>query len=437
MISSKNPYVGPRTFSRAEGDRFFGREYEARELLSLVISERLVLLYGQSGAGKSSLINARLIPQLQARDFAVLPVGRVSGEIPEGVVRPLNIFAFNLMLSLDQQQGSPHRFTHLPLTEFLAGLTSDDGETYYYSNEAVAEAGETCESIPYVLLIDQFEEFITTHPDCWAERDDFFRQVSQAIAADEHLWIVLSLREDYLAALDPYANLTPNHLRARFQLPRLNCEAALEAITRPAALDGRPYAPGVAETLVDNLCRIRVLGRDEWQPGQFIEPVQLQVVCYQLWENVKERPINQISQADLPLNYVSQALRQFYETVIERVAQESGVAELTLRQWLETKLITEANSRGTVYRGEKRTGGLVNEAADLLVQHYLLRTDMRAGGTWYELTHDRFIEPIRLSNASWERTRLKRWSDTSFGLALTLLTGALLALGFRFFADKE
>jgi hypothetical protein len=211
----------------------------------------------------------------------------------------------------------------------------------------------------------------------------------------------------------------------------------LEAITRPAALDGRPYAPGVAETLVDNLCRIRVLGRDEWQPGQFIEPVQLQVVCYQLWENVKGRPINQISQADLPLNYVSQALRQFYETVIERVAQESGVAELTLRQWLETKLITEANSRGTVYRGEKRTGGLVNEAADLLVQHYLLRTDMRAGGTWYELTHDRFIEPIRLSNASWERIRLKRWSDTSFGLALTLLTGALLALGFRFFADKE
>jgi len=46
-----NPYVGPRTFTYAERERFFGREREARELLSLVISERLVLFYAQSGAG--------------------------------------------------------------------------------------------------------------------------------------------------------------------------------------------------------------------------------------------------------------------------------------------------------------------------------------------------------------------------------------------------
>ena len=50
----ENPYVGPRTFTQAESTVFFGREREARELLSLVISQRLVLFYAQSGAGKSS-----------------------------------------------------------------------------------------------------------------------------------------------------------------------------------------------------------------------------------------------------------------------------------------------------------------------------------------------------------------------------------------------
>jgi hypothetical protein len=52
MTQLDNPYVGPRTFTRQESDRFFGREREARELFSLVVSERLVLFYAQSGAGK-------------------------------------------------------------------------------------------------------------------------------------------------------------------------------------------------------------------------------------------------------------------------------------------------------------------------------------------------------------------------------------------------
>jgi hypothetical protein len=128
--SSYNPYVGPRTFTRQEGDRYFGREREARDLFSLVVSERLVLFYAQSGAGKSSLINTRLAPQLQEAGFAVLPVGRVSGELPEGLSTVDNIFAFNLKLSLDQSENDPHNFASLPLTDFLAGLTSDDGEHY-------------------------------------------------------------------------------------------------------------------------------------------------------------------------------------------------------------------------------------------------------------------------------------------------------------------
>ncbi|MCB2056719.1 MAG: hypothetical protein KDE30_02215, partial [Novosphingobium sp.] len=63
--ASPNPYVGPVTFTYADRDRYFGREREARDLLSLVIAERLTLFYAQSGAGKSSLLNTRLIPALR------------------------------------------------------------------------------------------------------------------------------------------------------------------------------------------------------------------------------------------------------------------------------------------------------------------------------------------------------------------------------------
>ena len=50
--SISNPYVGPRTFLEEEGRFFFGRRREARDLQARVVSERLLLFYAQSGAGK-------------------------------------------------------------------------------------------------------------------------------------------------------------------------------------------------------------------------------------------------------------------------------------------------------------------------------------------------------------------------------------------------
>src|SRR3954469_7035874 len=109
MDMRPNPYVGPRTFTDQDKELFFGREREARELLARVIAERLVLFYAQSGMGKTSLLNTRLIPQLQKEKYAVLPVGRVSGELPKGVGDVHNIFSFNLLLHLDQSEGDPRR----------------------------------------------------------------------------------------------------------------------------------------------------------------------------------------------------------------------------------------------------------------------------------------------------------------------------------------
>jgi ABC-type arginine transport system ATPase subunit len=58
-----NPYVGPRAFQ--EGETLYGRDNEFADLLDLLIAERIVMLYSPSGAGKSSLIQAALIPELK------------------------------------------------------------------------------------------------------------------------------------------------------------------------------------------------------------------------------------------------------------------------------------------------------------------------------------------------------------------------------------
>lgn len=403
--SNQNPYVGPRTFTRQEGDRFFGREREARELLAQVISERLTLFYAQSGAGKSSLINTRLIPQLRAEQFVVMPIGRVSGELPAGVGDVENIFIFNLLLSLDQGQNDPPHFADMRLNGFATRLATVDGEYFYYdqSRNGRDQADDRAQSLPHVLIIDQFEELVTTHLTRWQEREDFFRQLAQLMLDDPLLWVVLTLREDYLAALDPYAHLLPGKMQNRFSMQRMGYEAALEAVQKPAAQAGRPFTPAAAQLLVDNLRKIRVQGAVESRPGEFVEPVQLQVVCYQLWENLKGKATAQITEQELQeAGDIDTALAEFYEQVIHRTLAQTGGSELELRNWFERNLITEAGTRGTVYQGAEDTAGLSNKVVKALADQYLLRAEIRAGGAWYELIHDRFVEPILQANIAWQ-----------------------------------
>lgn len=434
---SRNPYIGPRTFNKDEADLFFGRENEAQALTSLVASERLVLFYAQSGAGKSSLINTRLIPQLEDMGFVVLPVGRVGGELPEGVsgVDVDNIFSSNLMLSLEKGDRNPNHFAKITLSHFLARLTSLDGEIYYYQVTPYMP-DETYEEVAHVLIIDQFEEIITTYLERWPERADFFRQLNEAMADDPLLRVVLTVREDQAAALDPYAPLLASKMQARYYMQRLDYEAALEAIKEPARQYGRPFASDVAETLVDNLRQIRVPGRTGRQPGQFVEPVQLQVVCHQLWENLKERPIGQITKQDLQeLGDVDTALAEFYNQAIQKTLVQTGGSEIELRNWFEHQLITEAGTRSIVYQGEVNTAGLTNEAVTFMAhQFFLLRPEIRAGSTWYELVHDSFVKPILQANQAWRTRRLQQnplmyptevWQEADKGPE-KLLAGPLL-----------
>ena len=62
---SENPYVGPRAFRT--GERLPARDFEAAELTDLLIAERVVLLHSPSGAGKTSLIWAGVLPLLEKK----------------------------------------------------------------------------------------------------------------------------------------------------------------------------------------------------------------------------------------------------------------------------------------------------------------------------------------------------------------------------------
>ena len=141
-----------------------------------------------------------------------------------------------------------------------------------------------------VLIFDQFEEILTLDPTDLEAKRAFFAQVGQLLRNEER-WALFSLREDHIAALDPFLPAIPTRLATPFRLDLLGPDAARLAMQQPALNAGASFADDAAQRLVDDLRRVRLQqpdGSTQERLGPHIEPVQLQVVCQRLWDHLDE-----------------------------------------------------------------------------------------------------------------------------------------------------
>ena len=273
-----NPFVGPRSISFPE--KIYGRSREIEELTDLLIANRVLLMYSPSGAGKTSLIDAGLRPRLRELGIRMLPTIRVGLDI-EADERAAggNRYLNSTMQSLDEGRTSvdgraaPQESSTFEeyLAQFAAELEASD-------RDAGDERSHNC------LVFDQFEELFTLDPTDQAVKAEFVRQLGRALR-DRSWWALFSMREDFIAQLDPYVKHFPNRLRTRYRLDLLDDKAAI-AVALGAADDANvDFDPDAARQLVDDLRRVKVQHgeTDTTELGPHVEPVQLQVVCRQLW----------------------------------------------------------------------------------------------------------------------------------------------------------
>ena len=260
MTKRDNPYIGPRPFERQDQSVFFGRRNETSQLLSLISAHKALLVYSQSGAGKTSLINASLIPLLETEGFKVFSPARVLYASFKDISLSdvSNVYVFSALSGWLEPKRALSAITRSTFAEFLQ-CPAGDSEP------------------PRVLMFDQFEESFTSQPARWRDRSGFFEQVADALRLDPVLRTVFVMREDYIASLDPYVSRLPEKLRTRFRLERLGDKAALDAVVGPLQGTSRHYGKGVAEKLVQELQMTYAQDeKGEYKPivGEFIEPVQ-------------------------------------------------------------------------------------------------------------------------------------------------------------------
>lgn len=381
-----NPYVGPRSFQI--GEHLYGREEEILELFDLLIAERIVLLHSPSGAGKTSLIQAGLIPKLKQKRFQVLPTMRVSSVAPATLPPPYNRFILSLLLALEEelplaQQRSFAELATLHLADYLAQWPPSRDHK--------------------VFIIDQFEEILTLDPYGQAAKVEFFKQLGELLTNRKY-WALFALREEYVAALETYCRPIPTRLNNTFRLNLLTPPAALDAIRQPAQQTGVNFTDAAAQQLVDNLCQVMVQqadGSSVKQRGNVIEPVQLQVVCRRLWTRLAEET-QTITAADiLAIGDVDNALADYYASQVTYIARKNAFSERLIRAWCQNHLLTEQGIRGQVLQSPRASQGLNNTIIWQLVDTHLLRAEKRRGATWFELAHDRLVQPIQQNNTVW------------------------------------
>ena len=196
----------------------------------------------------------------------------------------------------------------------------------------------------------------------------------------------------------------PTGLSTRYRLRLLQAEAALSAIQKPAKTQGVDFADAAAQKLADDLRMMKVEmpdGSSAEQPGAYVEPVQLQVVCRRLWSELP-RENNEIGIAEIDaIGNVDNALADFYALQVASVASKKSVRERSIREWFDRELISPQGVRSQVLRAPESSEGLPNHVIEELEKTYLVRGEKRGGATWYELAHDRLIQPVRLDNTKW------------------------------------
>ncbi|MBO3744755.1 tetratricopeptide repeat protein [Streptosporangiaceae bacterium NEAU-GS5] len=383
-----NPYVGLDAFGMDDADRFFGRAREARDLAYLWRSNRVVILFGPSGIGKTSLLRAGAIPRLRTSRIDLLPIGRLapSSSFPAPNLEDHNPYIFSLLSSWLPGE-SPAALVGKSISEFLL--------------DRFRTIGRYGEPVPIFAAIDQYEEVLNTPP-IWQRHAERFRaELSRAAKDLPNLRLLISVRGDAVSGmLDRETELSMEH-QAWMRLNPLSPKEALSAIVDPAKDTRRSYRRAAAELLIQDLRTVQardVLGTVHKVEVDAVEPWQLQLVCAELWDRLPPE-CEVIGVADIQdFSDVGQTLLDTYQDAVTTIATHFKISPSELHRWVEEQFVTEHGTRAQVYEGRQQTRGMPNPVPQELERKRILRSDWRYGTRWFELQHDRLIEPVQRAN---------------------------------------
>lgn len=398
-------YPGSRPFQVSDAAVFYGRDKEIKDFFDILMVEKLTVLFSRSGMGKTSLINAGLVPKFVDTFFV-----------------PLYIRLNNPALTLTQQFCQQYQAA---VTNFAKNTSQSP---FLWEKVKYTPLQKNNKDAAPLIILDQFEEVFTLYTP--AERKDFVDQLADLangrlpdrIQTDikkqltdnpdiddttlieleqiPKLKILFAIRSDFLHLLDEISTQIPDILRSRIQLHALKPTAAQDAIQKPAQLtDPRFSAPPFnfsAQAIADIIDSLSNTNNE-------VESFQLQVLCRYIETKVLEQyDKQQLIQPFViqPAFYggkvgIKNVLNNFYTNQLNLLPKD---IQLPVQKLVEEGLINENKRRRSLAEEDIIAEyKLPKSILEQLVNARLLRKEPRLETFYYEISHDSLIAPILLT----------------------------------------
>lgn len=426
---NKNPWLGLESYQ--EGEVLYGRDDDIRDLIQCVINDTDTLLYGKSGIGKSSILNAGIFPA--ARRNGYLPVLiRFSHkedcnyliQIKDAIVSALELSDIN------------RNNTHIGIKEIVECRDAETEDLYEFFHRHTFHDKDG-KRLKLLLIFDQFEEIFTLQTD-ESKKRDFFAQMADLLndsmpdgliskskdvpdskeivnsdtdisndlfddidlnikdgfteyVSDNVIHFVFTIREDFLSEFEYYTSFIPSLRQNRYGLRPINEEQASQIILRPE--------PGLVSQSVARLIIEKVTGRTDFKldgiPEIEVDSAVLSLYMNRLYETKGSDGIT----VDLIEQKGEEIISGFYKDAITDISESSVI-------YLEDKLINGQGRRDniTVYDALNK-GGITQQELNILCnKRKILRQFNYAGVLRIEFIHD-ILCPIVEKNREFRKQR--------------------------------
>jgi serine/threonine protein kinase len=389
LLIDQSPYAGLSSFQEADADRFFGRSREIAALVARVRDEPFVAVVGHSGAGKSSLVRAGLVPALkrsgEAWEALVIRPGGNPLAALASIVAPLISSSSSLVDDVRAQE------------EFKERMRAEPGYV-----GAVLRSRARRERRKILLFVDQFEELYTQVQEASDRRVFTACLAGVADDATSPIRIVVSLRSDFLDSISEDEHFMAKLGQGVFPLATPSREALRDALVQPVELAGYRFeTPALLEGMLQHV---------EATPGAW--PL-LQLTAPLLWEQRDATRKLLTEQSHAAMGGMAGVLARHADRILAEVPFKARA----LARALFLRLVTPERTRATVPMEElrelSRDTTELQRLTDLFVQARLLvvRTEETAAEATVELVHESLIH-------NWPT--LYRWLDEGQGDAAFL-----------------